>query len=234
MRVAAILPAAGEGRRLKAGQPKALVAVLGKPLAIHTLQALKKAFPFQEMILVVACSQEKKFQRLLKLFRLDRVRLVYGGKTRAESVRNGFLAVSQNCDWVLVHDVARPLVTPGLVRQLLKEALKSSAVIAARPVHETVKRVKQPGKTIARTEDRRVLFLAETPQVFKKDLLARRYAELGKKALSATDEAALFDGTRTRVKIVSGERRNIKITTREDIELMEFYASRHRIRHSRA
>ena len=223
MKVTAIIAAAGEGRRLKADRPKALVAVLGQPLVIHTLRALKKSFSFQEIILVVAHSQEKKFQKLLKRFRLDQVRLVRGGKTRAESVRNGLMTASVHCEWVLVHDAARPLISAALVTNLLKAAKKNDAVISALPVNETVKRVSLSGQGVVKTEDRRQLFLAQTPQVFKRERLLRRYRELGKKAFWATDEAALFDDTRTKVKIVLGEERNIKITTPVDIERMKFY-----------
>lgn len=223
MKVAAIVPAAGEGRRLKTRQSKAFVAVFGKPLVIHTLLALKRAFHFEEIVLVIARSQEKKFQKLLKRFRLHDIRLVYGGGTRAESVRNGLMSVSNRCDWVLVHDAARPLVSARLVKNLLKAAKKHPAVILALPVNQTVKRVDLLSQAILKTEDRRELFLAQTPQVFKKDQLLRRYRELGDKALSVTDEAALFDGSRTKVRIFIGEEKNIKITTKADIELMKFY-----------
>ena len=91
-----------------------------------------------------------------------------------------------------------------------------------------MKKINSKRKTIARTENRDTLVLAQTPQVFKKDLLMKRYELLGPKALSATDETALFDGSRTRVSIVPGSERNIKITTPEDLGLFKFYLGKKR------
>ena len=154
---------------------------------------------------------------------MDDVRVVEGGRTRAESVRNGVLSVSENCQWVLVHDAARPLVDKNLIRRLIHSAKKTGAAILAAPVTSTVKRVDTRHKTILGTEDRGSLVLAQTPQIFKKDLLMRRYQALGPKALLATDEAALFDGSGIKVNIVHGDERNVKITTSQDLELFKFY-----------
>jgi 2-C-methyl-D-erythritol 4-phosphate cytidylyltransferase len=114
-------------------------------------------------------------------------------------------------------------VTKELIASLLAEAKRSGAVICARPATATVKKVDLKKNTIMATEDREKLFLAQTPQVFKKKLLEDRYAALGKKALARTDEAALFDGSKTAVRVVVGPHMNIKITTPEDLKLSEFY-----------
>lgn len=226
MRVAAIVPAAGKGRRLKSRQPKPFVPVRGRPLLIHTLRNLKKAFSFSEIILAVNPGTLKAIQRLLARHKIKGVRTVAGGRTRAQSVGNALGSVSPDCDWVLVHDAARPLVSRTLVGRLLKGARRSGAVISALPVSSTVKKTDASQKIILRTQDRETLYLAQTPQVFRKDLLVGRYKQLGTKAFKATDEAALFDGSGVRVKIVEGEARNIKVTTPEDIELMKFYLLR--------
>ena len=223
MRVAAIVPAAGKGRRLKTRQPKPFVPVLGSPLLIHTLRNLKKAFSFSEIILAANPAALKAIRRLLARHKIKGVRIVRGGKTRAESVRNALWNVSPACDWVLVHDAARPLVSRALVGRLLKRVRRSGAVISAVPVSSTVKKTDAAQKFILRTQDRKTLYLAQTPQVFRKDLLVGRYKRLGRRAFQATDEAALFDGSGVRVKIAEGEARNIKVTTLEDIELMKFY-----------
>ncbi len=159
---------------------------------------------------------------LLKECGLDRkVRVVGGGRTRAESVRNAVFRVSPSCEWILVHDAARPLVDPSLVARLLKAAKSSGAALCALPATATVKDVKT-GR-VRGTLDRRNIFLAQTPQVFRKKFLLERYQKLGKKALRATDEAALFDGSRVRTAVVNGEVRNIKITTPDDLRLFQFY-----------
>ena len=223
MKIAAIIPAAGRGKRLKTKKLKPFISVAGKPLLIHTLLNLKKSCRLEQIILAVPADQEKNFKELLKRYRLNNVLIVIGGRSRAESVRNGLEEVSDSCDWVLVHDAARPLVSKVVVKRLVQCAKKTGGAIAALPVTSTVKRVYPPTAEIARTEDRGTLYLAQTPQLFKKKLLMDRYRVLGKKALAATDEAALFDGSGVKVGIALGEARNIKITTPEDIELFKFY-----------
>ncbi|MGH7198244.1 MAG: 2-C-methyl-D-erythritol 4-phosphate cytidylyltransferase [Candidatus Omnitrophota bacterium] len=223
MKIAAIVPAAGRGRRLKTKQPKAFVPLLGKPLLIHTLTNLKRSFPFEEMIVAAAASRMKSVRRLLARYRLGRVRVVRGGGSRAESVRNGVASLSVRCEWVLIHDAARPFVGRGLVRRLLQSARRTGAAICVLPATATVRRIDPKRKVALGTEDRESLVLVQTPQVFKKNDLLARYKLFGKKALAATDEAALFDGSRIKVSIVPGEPRNIKITTKEDLELCRFY-----------
>ncbi len=223
IRVAAVIPAAGVGKRLGTKRAKPLVRVGGKPLFLQTLIALQASFRFSDILLVAAPSEEKKIKSLLIRHGFKNIRVVRGGATRAESVRNGVMAVSTDANWVLIHDAARPLVTKALVNRILKGLVRCPAVVPVLPVNATVKKVNSKRRMILATPDRRELFLAQTPQVFKKDLLVNRYLQLGDKALLATDEAALFDGTRTHVKIVWGDARNIKITTKDDLELAEFY-----------
>ena len=162
-------------------------------------------------------------KRWLERFHFRKIRVVAGGKTRAESVRNALARVSDECDWVLVHDAARPLVSAALVRRVLEGAKQTGAAIAALPAHATVKRVRKENLTINRTEDREAFYMAQTPQVFGRALLMKRYETLGRAAFKKTDEAALFDGTRVRVKVVSGETKNIKVTTPDDLELLQFH-----------
>ena len=226
MKIAAIVPAAGQGKRLSAKKLKPLIMVTGKPLLIHTLVNLKKSFNLAEIVLAVPDGQSSNFKKTLKRYDLKNIRVTAGGRTRAESVRNGFRQVSDFCDWVLVHDAARPLVSKVFAGRLLEGAQRTGAAIAVLPITSTIKKVNSENATVAGTADRRFLCLAQTPQVFKKSLLAARYKKLGKKALSATDEAALFDGSGVKVSVVPGEARNIKITMPEDIELFKFYLRR--------
>ena len=223
MKIAAIVPAAGLGRRLKTKAFKPFVRILGKPLLVHTLESLKKSFDFAEIIVAAAPAKLDETLRLLRRHKLHGVRVVLGGRNRSGSVRNALLNVSGDCDWVLVHDAARPFVGRVLVRRLLNAAKATGAAIAATPVTATVKRSGARKDVIFKTEDRERLFLAQTPQLFRKGLLAKRYRTLGAKALLCTDEAALFDRSRVRVRLVPGDPKNIKITAPEDIKLFKFY-----------
>lgn len=221
MKVAAIIPAAGVGKRLHSKIPKAFVIIRGKPLLVHTLENLRRAYGFHEFIIVVAKREIKSTARLLGRSRLNNFKVVAGGATRAESVLRGLEAVSDRSEWVLVHDAARPLISRSLVRKLLNEVKCTGAVICGLPAQATVKRVS--AGVIQKTENRNEIFLAQTPQVFRKSLLAARYRKLGKKAFAATDEAALFDNTSLRVKMILGEPNNIKITVPEDLRFAEHF-----------
>ena len=221
--VAAVIPAAGRGERLKAGKPKPFVSILGKPLLAHTLLALDRAYRFTEIIVAADSSRLDETVVLLRKYGLRKVRVVAGGATRAESVRNGVLSISSHCQWVLIHDAARPLAGKALIRSILKGAQDTGAAICALPATATVKKTDPRTKLILATENRDELFLAQTPQVFRRDLLEARYQTLGNKALHKTDEAALFDGSAVKVKIVPGEISNLKITTSEDIALFRYY-----------
>ncbi|MBI3316348.1 MAG: 2-C-methyl-D-erythritol 4-phosphate cytidylyltransferase [Candidatus Omnitrophica bacterium] len=221
--VAAVIPSAGRGARLRSKCPKPLVLVAGLPLFIHTVLSIKKAFPFREILVAVHPLSRARAAAWLKRLRLSQVRLVNGGRTRAASVRNAVKSVSDRCEWVLIHDAARPLVDRTLVRRLLNAARPSGAALCAVPVTATVKRVDLRQKIVVKTEDRSVLFLAQTPQVFKRSLLLARYRRLGDRALERTDEAALFDGTGLKVKVVDGSEKNLKVTTPHDLELLGHY-----------
>ncbi len=221
MKIAAVIPAAGQGKRLGSKMPKALVPILGRPLLVHTLTNLKGSFRFHEMIVAVPAQQIKNFKETLKRHKLGGVHVIAGGLTRAGSVKNGLKNVSKNCEWVLIHDAARPLVSSRLVQNLIRSAKKTGAAIVAMPVTSTVKRVKR--SRILKTEDRGSLYLAQTPQLFRKKLLVSRYRALRSEAFLATDEAALFDRSRIKVMVTVGDQRNIKITTPQDIDLFKFY-----------
>lgn len=226
MRVAVIVAAGGAGKRLDRKVPKPFISILGKPLLVYTLESLRKSFRFLEWVLVVAPSRVKRARRLVRRHGFDSVRIAEGGKTRAESVWKGLVHVNRSCEWVLIHDAARPFVPKGSVRRLLRAVRETGAVISALPCEDTLKKACPGSLVVSKTEDRGLFYRAQTPQVFKRELLVRRYRELGRSAFQATDEAALFDGTGVKVKIVLGDPANIKITTPADLEFFRFCLKR--------
>ena len=219
MKVAAIVPAAGRGRRFRGKIPKIFMPLGGKPLLVHTLERLTRSFRFEEVLVMTGRADVKKTEKILRRFNLGGLRVLAGGSTRAASVKNGFDRLSADCGWVLVHDAARPLINKALVLRTLAAAKHSGASLCAVPATATVKKVRRG--LVLGTEDRRELYLAQTPQVFRRDLLSARYRILKKKALKATDEAALFDGSGVAVRVTAGDARNIKVTTREDWEVLK-------------
>ena len=220
MNVAAIVPAAGRGRRFRGKVPKIFVPLRGKPLLVHTLERLLRSFRFKEVWVTAGRSDVQKTKKMLRRFASQGVKVIAGGATRAASVKRAFERISPGCDWVLIHDGARPCVDKALVLRTLSAAKRSGAALCALPATATVKRVDVKRGAVTGTEDRRSLYLAQTPQVFRKDLLAARYHVLKEKALRATDEAALFDGSKTVVRVAEGDAKNIKVTTREDWKLL--------------
>jgi 2-C-methyl-D-erythritol 4-phosphate cytidylyltransferase len=223
--VSAVVPAAGLGRRLGSRTPKTYLPVSGKPLFIHTLLALKKAYAFHEIVLVVEGSRLLEARSILLKHKIRGVSVASGGATRAESVLKGILALSHENGLVAVHDAARPLVSKEVVRRTVEAAQngpsagsgRCAGAVCVEPVSSTIKRVDAKGR-ILRTEDRDRLVLAQTPQVFRRKALLDRYKALGKRAFIATDEAALFDGTGAGIRTVAGDEKNVKITTKTDFE----------------
>jgi 2-C-methyl-D-erythritol 4-phosphate cytidylyltransferase len=223
MKVAAIIPAAGKGSRLKSPVLKPFVRVAGKPLLIHTLQNLSRSYGFSEVIIAAPSSSVGRFSALIRRFGFRNVRVVAGGRTRAESVKKALWQLSSGSQWVLVHDAARPFVSSPLIRRLISAVRRTGAAICAVPVTSTMKRINPSKKVIIKTQDRDGYWLAQTPQVFARPLLIKKYKALGERAWGKTDEAALFDGSSVSVKVVPGDSRNIKITTPDDLEWMRFY-----------
>ncbi len=219
MKVQAILPTAGAGSRFKSTLPKPLVSLGGKPIFIHALEALEQSIAIDSVILVAPESHLKEFEKVLKQYDLHRsTKVVAGGKTRFESVSNGLKALDKDTEIVLVHDGARPLVTTKIIDEAINLCHNEPAVIVAVPVKPTIKRVNiklEVKETLRRDE----LWEVQTPQVFKKDILLKAHEE--GRGLDVTDDAALVERLGIKVKVVMGDYRNIKITTKEDLVIAE-------------
>ncbi len=219
--VTAIVPAAGRGVRVGAEQNKTLLPLLGKPLLVWTLQALDRC-PFIIALVVAVQEAEKNFVAdLLPRHALQKsVTLVVGGAERQDSVRRALQGVSPDCPFVLVHDAARPLVTPDLCYRVVEAAAIIGAATAAVPCTDTVKVVDAHGR-VERTLDRRTLHLVQTPQVFRTDLLRQAHHAAQRDAFTATDDAALVEHLGHPVQVVMGSYDNIKITEARDFLIAE-------------
>lgn len=222
MRVSAIIPAAGVGRRMHSKREKPFIRLHGRWLLAYVLEMMQKVPAISEIIVATGYRNIDKVMRLAARDKIDKLKaVVKGGKSRCESVYNALCNVSYGCDYVLIHDVARPLVSQKLIRDTIRTANRYKAAISAVPVKPTIKKVRVGTMLIEMTLDRRSLWEAQTPQVFRKDLLLDSYRSLGSKAWGATDEASLLEAAGRRVRIVQGEYQNIKITTSEDLRIAE-------------
>jgi 2-C-methyl-D-erythritol 4-phosphate cytidylyltransferase/2-C-methyl-D-erythritol 2,4-cyclodiphosphate synthase len=219
-KTAAIIPAAGIGKRMGLSMPKQCYELDGKPILAHTLQRIGQADSIGSIILVVPADHKDWAERLVQEYQLTKVtQVIAGGEHRQDSVQAGLAALPDNIELVLVHDGVRPFVEVPVIENCLAEAQRSGAAMVAVPVKDTLKAVSSD-KIIEQTVDRSGVWQAQTPQAAKVSLLKKAYEEAAKqKDFIATDEAALLERINIPVKVVEGSEKNIKITGPEDLIL---------------
>lgn len=211
--VAAIVVAAGSGRRLGMATPKAFVRLAGLPIFEHSLRALSKTGPVGRLVLVVPPGRRLNQVALMKRYP-KLLSIVPGGRERTDSVRAGLAAIPPRTGLILVHDAARPLVKPRDIEAVIRAARRYGAAILAEPVADTVKRADRG--LVRATLNRNLLWRAQTPQGFRRRLLERCYARAG---VPATDDSSLAEALGARVAVVPASGPNFKITTRTDLEI---------------
>jgi 2-C-methyl-D-erythritol 4-phosphate cytidylyltransferase len=221
MRVNAIIVAAGEGKRMGAGAPKPLLLLAGKAILLHTLEAFA-ASSVGKAVVVVSARERPNFERLLGAATMDRLqwRLENGGARRQDSVACGLAAVDSDCEIVVVHDAVRPLVSPALIDRSVEAAAQHGAATAGVPVADTIKVVSRE-RAIESTPPRDALWAIQTPQAFRVELLRDAHRRAASDRFEATDDAMLIERLGVKVVVVDGERRNLKITTPEDLAYAE-------------
>ena len=219
-----VIVAAGSGRRMKHKTPKLLIRISGIPIIIRSIKAFNIHPLIGEIILVVPSYEFDKFNRLIKRYKLSKVkRVVAGGRTRKDSVLRGLSGVSKDFKYVVIHDGARPFVDKDMISRLLRKVSVNQAAVLGVPVSDTIKRVDKDSY-IKETISRDDLYRIQTPQVFFVSSLRDAYKKHPK--FKATDSAALIEKSGKRVSVIDGSVRNIKITTPEDLVLAKRLAGR--------
>ncbi len=221
MKVVAIVPAAGRGRRMNHSLSKQYLPLGGKPILARTLLALESS-PLIDEILVSVREDELQYckREVIEKFNLKKVKeLIPGGEERQDSVYNALKAISKGFDIVIIHDSVRPFVTKEMVKKAIKETKNHQAAVVAIPMKDTIKEMKNG--FVRRTLDRNSLWAIQTPQVFSYDLILEAYEKAYKKKTKATDDASLVENLGHPVKVVEGSPDNLKITTPEDLILAE-------------
>ncbi len=222
-KITAIIPAAGRGRRMGAEINKVLLEVAGKPVLSHTLSAFERCPLVDEVILVATEQDIFSYREIVAGGGICKVSaIIRGGETRAESVYNGILE-AEDADVVVVHDGARACITPEIIEAVIRGSRETGAAIAAVRAVDTVKKV--DGEIILETPPRETLWQAQTPQVFRRDLIK---AALEADMESVTDDASAVEHAGGRVKVVESDYRNIKITTPFDLQVAETILSKRR------
>ena len=227
-KITAIVLAAGSGSRMKSKTKKQFMEIKGKPVIWYSLFEFEKS-RVDEIILVTGkedidyCKKE-----IVEKYNLKKIKNVVAvGSERYESVYNGLKEVTGNI--VLIHDGARPLINNEIIERSIEGTIKSDACVVGVPVKDTIKRANKEGYIID-TPNRSELWITQTPQSFKTDLVKMAYKKMkeelekGNTTLNITDDAMVVEEfTTNQVRFVQGDYKNIKVTTPEDIDIAELF-----------
>ena len=217
--VTAIIVAAGKSERMGAGTDKAFLNLGPKPVLAWSLLAFEHCADVDQVVVVVRKDQIVATKALARMFGISKVRaVVAGGAKRQDSVVNGLKEMDSDTRVVVVHDGARPCVKPETIAETVKVAKRVGAAVVGCHIWDTVKLVEK-GTTVTRTEDRSKLWAVQTPQAFSASLIRRAYAEVAKRKVEVTDDAAAVELLGEPVKIVETDVPNLKITTVEDLRV---------------
>ncbi len=221
MNLGVVIPAAGQGKRMKSEQNKIYLELNSYPILYHTLSVFTKKKREDQIVVVVKADELEYCQTKIidRYFPGEKIKIVAGGKTRRESVFAGLKVFSPAIDYVIIHDGARPLLTQDLLNDVIDALKEYKAVSLGTRLKDTVKEV--DGKnTVLKTPDRSSLMAVQTPQAF----LYRELLEAHEKVphnYPVTDDASLLEYMDKRVKIIEGSEENIKITTSIDLLIAE-------------
>jgi 2-C-methyl-D-erythritol 4-phosphate cytidylyltransferase len=215
----AIIVAAGKSERMGVSTDKAFLSLGSKPIVAWSLLAFQTCIDIDSIILVIRKDQVLAAKSVVHMFGISKLlTIVAGGGKRQDSVMAGMEAMDPDTRLVVVHDGARPCVTPALISETVKYAKRHGCAIAASRIWDTVKYVEK-GNTVDRTLDRTKLFAVQTPQAFTADLLKRAYKAVVEQKATVTDEAGAVELLGEPVRLVEWPHPNIKITTVEDMPL---------------
>ncbi|MFH1980227.1 MAG: 2-C-methyl-D-erythritol 4-phosphate cytidylyltransferase [Pseudomonadota bacterium] len=220
--VGAVIVAAGKGLRMQAATPKQYLALAGLPILCHTLRRFSACATVDAIALVVPESDHDYCRRhILSAAGIDTpIQLVSGGARRQDSVGNGLAAIGDghDDDLVVIHDGVRPLVLPADIDACVRMAAVTGACIIGQPVADTLKHVALDFRIVS-TIDRRTVWQAQTPQVFKRGIIAAAHRAAREQGLPVTDDSTMVESIGIPVTIMAAGNANIKITTPQDLEL---------------
>ena len=221
-KVVAIIVAAGEGQRM-GGIDKMFASINGRPALARVLDAFQGCKKIDQIVVVMGAKNIEACRKLVKSEGWSKVKdIVPGGKRRQDSVAEGLKRV-KDADWIVIHDGARPLVTSDLIERGLAAAKETGAAVAAVPVTDTIKTVKDD-EIVDKTLSRQNLRAIQTPQVFRADIIKKAYQNA---TGDVTDDAALVEKAGYKVKLYMGSYANIKITTPDDLAVAEALLKNH-------
>lgn len=227
MKVSVIIVAAGSGRRFGYERNKLFFPLCGKPVLTHTLQHVLAAACVSEVVIVVAERDKKDIEAIVEsLHPPVPVRFALGGAEREDSVFNGLLASDPAADIVMVHDGSRPMAGPEWFDNALPAMEEANVAVYAIPVKDTVKEREKAGAwglQTVHTLERSRLIAVQTPQVFRRETLLAAHRFAKQHQINGTDDASLAEAMGEKIVILQGDERNHKVTTMDDVPVLEFY-----------
>jgi 2-C-methyl-D-erythritol 4-phosphate cytidylyltransferase len=221
--VGAVIVGAGEGARMGTMSRKQFMKVGGKPVIAYTLEVFEHSALVDHIVVVVPRdAMDWVKEEVVEAYGLKKIHAVVGGgETRQQSVFNGLKALKEKTAIVVIHDAVRPLVSDILIKRVIEAAKKTGAAISAVPARDTVKKV-ESGQIVG-TLDRRLLWLAQTPQSFRYEVIMGAHKQAVDQRQEATDDASLVEAYGTGVVAAVGSYANLKITSPEDMPLFEYF-----------
>lgn len=226
MKITAVIPAGGSGRRMQSSKAKQYLLLQGIPLLVHTLRTFQEAPVIGDIVLVVPAADMARIQSdIVDAFAMTKIRkVVAGGKERQDSVRNGLAALSADCEIVIIHDAARPFVSLALIEKAANGAMQEGAVAVGVRVRDTVKQCDGEERVIE-TLDREQIWMAQTPQAFRRATIVAAHQKAQEDNFYGTDDAVLVERMGIPVRMIDSIPDNIKITTTEDLAWAEYRLS---------
>ncbi len=217
-KIAVLIPAAGQGKRMQSSVKKPYLRLDDKPVLSHTIDRFEHNSVVDDIFVIVDNSDFKTCKTdVLDPYRYKKVReLISGGETRQRSVFNGLCTLADDVDYVIVHDGVRPFINDEIISKCLELAAEWGAAVSAVPVKETIK-VADENLFIDHTLDRQLLWRVQTPQVFRTSLIVAAHKKAIKDGSDAPDDATLVERLGSPVKLVMGSYQNVKLTTPEDM-----------------
>jgi len=221
-RLTAIVLAAGKSRRMRTEVNKILLPLNGRPVLYYSLDTFQNSALVDDIVLVATPAERETLKaRLMGTGIYSKLKaVVSGGAERSASVWQGLQGIPESCQWVAVHDGARPLFSPELLERLFTAARSSGAAVPALPLKDTVK-VKGEDGLVRKTPPRDMLVAVQTPQVFRRDILLAAYRRALQDNWPITDDASAVEQAGGKVKLVEGEEENLKLTTPLDLNYAE-------------
>ena len=217
--VSAIIVAAGKGIRMKDTIRKQYLDLAGLPILAHSVMAFDSCDLIDNIFLAVPKEDiEYCLTNILSSLELkSKVNLIIGGPRRQDSVYNGLKSIDKYCDTVVVHDGVRPFIAPEKIDETIEMCNEYDGVVIATPAVDTMKEVNN--SLIVKTLNRASIWQVQTPQTFHREVLERAFEKANKNNFIGTDEASLVEHLGARIVVLKGDRRNIKVTCREDLKI---------------